>query len=142
MSVPITVSPSFDDYIADRFCLPYKLEIRPSKEFNYEIGKNKIINNPLLSAAGYHLSFITPRGAENDGSYSHLGEADYTSNQGNLLRLCTKFDIESRLTVGCAGAVIAFLQRKKALDNLPGDVDTSSAFRISAIEVFRLSGVM
>lgn len=118
--------------------MPYNLEIRPSKEFNYEIGKNKIINNPLLSAAGYHLSFITP----NDGSYSHLNEADYRSNQGKLLRLSTKFDIESRLTVGCAGAVIAFLDRKKAVDNIPGDVATSSAFRISAIEVFSLSGVM
>lgn len=122
--------------------MPYCLEIRPSQEFNYEIGKNKIINNPLLSAAGCYLSFITPRGAENDGSYSHLDEADYTSNQGKLLRLSTKFDIESRLTVGCAGAVIAFLQRRKAVDNLPGDLDTSSAFRIAAIEVFSLSGVM
>lgn len=122
--------------------MPYNLEIRPSQEFNYEIGKNKIINNPLLSSAGCHLSFITPRGAENGGSYSHLDEADYTSNQGKLLRLSTKFDIESRLTVGCAGAVIAFLQRKKAVDNLPGDFDISSAFRISALEVFSLSGVM
>lgn len=122
--------------------MPYSLEIRPSQEFNYETGKNKIINNPLLSTTGSHLSFITPGGAENDGSYAHWDEADYTSNQGKLLRLSTKFDIESRLTIGCAGAVITFLQRRRAVDNLPGDVDTSSAFRISAIEVFSLSGIM
>lgn len=122
--------------------MPYCLEIRPSQEFNYENGKNKIINDPLLAASGCHLSFITPRGAENDGGYSHLDEADHTSNQGKLLRLSTKFDFESRLTAGCAGAVIAFLQRKKGLEHLPGEVDTNSTFRISAIEVFSLSGLM
>lgn len=128
--------------IGDRFRLPYSLEIRPSQEFNYEAGKNKIINNPLLRATGSHLAFITPVGAETDEGSAHWDEADYTSNQGKLLRLSTKFDIESRLTIGCAGAVITFLQRRKAIENLPGDFDTSSAFRVSAIEVFSLSGIM
>lgn len=122
--------------------MPYSLEVRPSQEFNYETGKNKIINNPLLSFTGSHLPFLTPGGAESDGGYAHWDEAGYTSNQGKLLRLSTKFDLESRLTIGCAGAVITFLQRRKAVDNLPGDVDTSSAFRISAIEVFSLSGIL
>lgn len=122
--------------------MPYNLEIRPSQEFNYETGKNKIISNPLLSATGSHISFITPGGAEDHGNDAQWNGADYTSNQGKLLRLSTKFDIESRLTIGCAGAVISFLQRTKALETLPGDVDTSSAFRISAMEVFSLSRIM
>lgn len=126
----------------DRFRLPYSLEIRPSQEFNYETGKNKIISSPLLSATGTHISFITPGGAEDHGSDDHWNEADYTSNQGKLLRCSTKFDIESRLTIGCAGAVITLLQRRKARGNLPGNVDSSSTFRISAIEVFSLSGIM
>lgn len=126
----------------DRFRLPYILEIRPSQEFNYETGKNMIISNPLLSASGSHISFITPGDAEDHGDDAHWNGADYTSNQGNLLRLSTKFDIESRLTIGCAGAVISFLQRTKAVETLPGDLDTSLAFRISAMEVFSLSGML
>lgn len=122
--------------------MPYSLEIRPSQEFNYETGKHKIISSPLLSVTGSHISFITPGGAEDNESDAHWNEADYISNQGKLLRFSTKFDIESRLTIGCAGAVISLLQRMKAVENLPGDVDTGSAFRISAIEVFSLSGIM
>lgn len=122
--------------------MPYTLDIRPSQEFNYETGKNKIISNPLLSATGPHISFITPGGAEHHGNDAHWIGADFTSNQGNLLRLCSKFDIESRLTIGCAGAVISYLQRKIAEETLPGEVDASSAFRISAMEGFSLSGIM
>lgn len=122
--------------------MPYKLEIRPSQEFNYETGKNKIISNPLLSATGSHILFITPGSDEDDGNDAHWNGADFTSNQGKLLRLSSKFDIESRLTIGCAGAVISYLQRTKAVETLPGEVDTSSAFRISAMEVFSLSGIM
>lgn len=122
--------------------MPYKLEIRPSQEFNYKTGKNMLVSNPLLSASGSHISFITPGGAEDHGNDANWNGADYTSNQGKLLRLSTRFDIESRLTIGCAGAVISYLQRTKALDTLPGEVDTSSAFRVSAMEVFSLSGIM
>lgn len=122
--------------------MPYNLQIRPSQEFNYETGKNMLIRNPLLSASGSHISFITPGGAEDHENDAHWNGADYTSNQGKLLRLSTRFDIESRLTIGCAGAVISYLQRTKAVETLPGEVDTSSAFRISAMEVFSLSGMM
>ncbi len=126
----------------DRFRLPYSLEIRPSQEFSYEAGKNKLINNPLLSDTEAQVLFITLGNAENYGDYEDGDDAGYTTNQGKLLRLSTKIDVESRLTIGCAGAVITYLQRRKAVDYLPGDVDASSAFRVTTIEVFSLKGIM
>lgn len=69
-------------------------------------------------------------------------EPGYTGRQGKLLHLSGLVDLESRLTVGCAGAVLTFLQRKKAVAYLPGDTDGGFAFRVSFIETFSLAGSM
>ena len=79
---------------------------------------------------------------ENHGESADGDEPGYTRHRGKLLRLTTKIDIESRLTIGCAGALIAYLQRRKAVGYLPGDLESNSAFRISAIAAFSLSGIM
>ena len=44
--------------------------------------------------------------------------------------------------MGCAGAVLTYLQRRRSVQYLPGDADASMAFRISSIEVFSLDGMM
>lgn len=56
--------------------------------------------------------------------------------------MSARVDIESRLTIGCAGAVISYLERRKAVDHLPGDVDSNLVFRISTIAMFNLGGMM
>ena len=88
------------------------------------------------------MSFIVP--GEND-SYEDYGQgygAGFTSRQGKLLRLSGLIDLESRLSVGCAGAVLTYLQRRRSVQYLPGDADASMAFRITTIEVFSLDGFM
>lgn len=79
---------------------------------------------------------------ENHGDSANGDEPGYTRHQGKLLMLNTKIDIESRLTIGCAGALIAYLQRRKAVGYLPGDLEANLAFRISVIAAFSLSGIV
>lgn len=127
---------------ADQFRLPYVVEIRPSPEFSYEGGKNKLVNLHFLSDAEPQVSFITPGDSDTYEDHEHGNDAGFTGRQGKLLRLSGWIDIESRLTVGCAGAVLTYIQRRKAVDYLPGDADANLAFCISGIEMFSLSGTM
>ena len=125
----------------DQFRLPFILEIRPSPEFAYETGKRKLVDIQPVAGTGPQMFFITP--GEGD-SYDGLDyqEAGFTNRQGKILQLSGRIDLESRLSVGCAGAVITHLARKRAATYLPGDVDAHQAFRISTIETFNLKGVM
>lgn len=116
--------------------------MRPSPEFSYESGKNKLINLRIGSDNGPHVTFITPGDADSYDDYGDGSGAGFVGRQGQLLRLSGWIDVESRLTVGCAGAVLTYLQRRKAVQYLPGDIDSELAYRISTIEMFSLSGMM
>jgi DNA mismatch repair protein MSH5 len=117
------------------------MELRPSSEFNYEAGKNKLINVHLPSDDG-HPTFITPGNADNYEGYDERYQAGFTGRQGKFLRLSGRVDLESRLSVGCACAVLSYLSRRKAVEYLPGDADANLAFRILTIESFSLNETM
>ncbi len=122
--------------------MPHILEVRPSPEFGYEAGKNKLVNLRLRSEDESQVSFVTPEDSDDYNDHNDGNDAGYTGRQGKLLRLSGKIDIESRLTIGCAGAVLTYLQRRKAVDYLPGDTDANLAFQISIVEMFSLAGFM
>ena len=69
-------------------------------------------------------------------------EMGYSGRQGKLLHLSSMVDLESRLSVGCAGAVLTCLHRRKAVTHLIGADDTQSMFKISAILMFNLDETM
>lgn len=54
------------------------------------------------------------------------------------MRLAGLIDLESRLSIGCAGAILTYLHRRRAADYLPGDEAASSAFCVRSIEMFTL----
>lgn len=126
----------------DQFRLPYIIDTRPSPEFNYEAGKRKLIDIRNLRQKRPLAEFLVPG---DDASYEEYGdgyETGFTRHQGKLLRLSGRIDLESQVSVGCAGAVLTHLQRRRAVQYLPGDEDASRAFRISEIEMFTLDGIM
>lgn len=117
------------------------MEMRPSSEFNYEAGKNKLVNVHLPSDEG-HPTFFTPGNTDNHDGYDERYQAGFSGRQGKLLRLSGRVDLESRLSVGCACAVLSYLARRKAVEYLPGDADANLAFRVSTIESFNLNDAM
>lgn len=128
--------------LAEEFASRYLLEVRPSPEFGFESAKVKLCNIRLATNTAPRMAFVTPGDAESYEDYMESTEPEYTGRQGKLLRLSGIVDLESRLTVGCAGAVLTYLQRRKAVVDLPGDNTAQPAFRVSAIEMFSLDGFM
>ena len=128
--------------VANGFRTPYVIDLRPSAEFEYEPGRNKLASLRLRSDAGHLGTIITPGSHNAYEEYEDHNEIGSSGHYGKLLRLAGRVDLESRLTVGCCGAVLAYLSRRKAFQFLPGDVAADSLFRVSTIEMFSLNNTM
>ncbi|KAL1792204.1 hypothetical protein ACET3X_009955 [Alternaria dauci] len=123
----------------DQFRLPFLLEVRPPHEFSYDTGKSKLVSLRLGEEHGNRVRFRVPGEL---ASMDHLDEEGTMGQQGQQLRLAGWIDLESRLTVGCAGALISYLQRRRAVAYLPGDRAAYLMFRIATLEMFSLRETM
>ncbi|KAL9127109.1 MAG: hypothetical protein Q9217_003959 [Psora testacea] len=119
-------SQTADDEQENMFQLPYVLEYRPSTEFAYEAGKKKLVNLRIAAFNELNASFITPGDCANYKDPTDGEELGFTARQGNLLKLSATIDMESRLTIGCVGALLTYVERKKAIDYLPRDINGAS----------------
>ena len=121
---------------------PYVLDIRPSPEFRYDAGRKKLIDLRITACHGPRMNFAVPG---DDDDHEVLGDRldpGFTRHQADLLRLSAIVDLDNRLSVSCAGAVLIYLQRRRSVQYLPGDVDAENSFRVTKVEMFGLDGVM
>jgi DNA mismatch repair protein MSH5 len=90
--------PPIDIGVDDTFRLPYSLDIRQSKEFNYESSKTKLINLRLGENDGPSVRFTIPGDVVAEGTH---GEADDggAGRHEHLLRLSGWVDLDCALTV-------------------------------------------
>ncbi|MCJ1308042.1 MutS protein msh5 [Agyrium rufum] len=121
-----------------RFRLPYILEVRPGTEFNFESGKRKLLDMLGESSHVPQSTFFIPSDTHNFETGNNGRDAGFTNRQGALLRLSSLVDLESRLSVGCASAVLSYLARRRARDYLPGHEGADNILRVASIESFSL----
>ena len=116
--------------------------MRPSNEFSYEGGLRKLVDLQIEISRDTRTSFVVPGDEDPYESYRNGLEPGFSHRQGNFLQLSSVIDLESRLSVSCAGALLSYIQRRRAVLHLPGDADAANTFRISSIEMFNPSGFM
>ncbi|KAI1005835.1 hypothetical protein K3495_g2390 [Podosphaera aphanis] len=115
----------------------YFLDSRPSIEFSFELAKNKLINLGLELEDQSSLLLKTP------GDDSTSTENGYSmGRQGRLMRLAGYIDFQSRLTVGCAGAILNYLSKCKNIEDLSYLQEAPIQFRIQTIRMFALTDTM
>jgi DNA mismatch repair protein MSH5 len=121
--------------------VPYQLDIRPSQEFNYELAKTKLgaLEMPLQN--DNPIQFLVPYDGVASSDQLDPENMGFTAQRGKILRLSGCIDMENRVSIGCAGALLTYLQRKRAREYLAGD-ETVSAFRVLSVEMFSLQGTM
>ncbi|CAI6250959.1 unnamed protein product [Periconia digitata] len=123
-----------------QYRLPFILEQRPPSEFSYEAAKTKISHLALEGDPQLRCNFVMT-GDKILSDAAGDGEAN-TGQQSCLLRLAGLIDLDSNLTIGCAGALLSYLQRRRAAAYLPGGIDTQHVFRVSTVEMFSLKETM
>ncbi|RAK97016.1 MutS family protein MSH5 [Aspergillus ibericus CBS 121593] len=126
---------------SDTHYLPYQLDIRPSQEFNYSNAKNKLVALEISSRHEQRIKFLVPHNGLVDGEQLDAENLDLTSQEGKLLHISSSIEMENTVTIGCAGVVLACLQRRRAsMSTSNGSV--SGAFRVASVEMFSLCGTM
>ncbi|OAL29677.1 hypothetical protein AYO22_02091 [Fonsecaea multimorphosa] len=128
----------------DRQPLPYQVEIRPTPEFNYEDALNKLIGLSSF-AEDTSTQFLVPGDSMGNDERLQPEELGLTKRRGTLMQIATWLDLDNRVSIGCAGAIISCLQRRRSAAYLPGDPDANhnqTTFRISRLEMFSLRGTM
>lgn len=122
--------------------LPYLLECRPNAEFGYDSSRKKLVNLRIGQREGPRVTFVVPGDILPQTASRLVDDYEQQDRQGQLLRLSGWINLEGRLTVGCAGAVLSYIQRRRATSYLPGDGEASGMFRVGTIEMFSLSESM
>ena len=129
---------SEDGRSGDQTRLPYLLECRPSSEFGYDSARNKLVNLRIGQRDGPNVTFAVPGDVVAHEDDYTAGDAGFVGRQAQLLRLAGWINMESRFTVGCAGAVLSYLQRRRSTTFLPGDQAQGAMFRVATVEMFSL----
>ena len=122
--------------------LPYLIEFRPNAEFGYDSARNKLVNLRIGQPGGPNVTFVVPGDVVTHEDDMVGGDMGFTGRQGQLLRLAGWINMESRFTVGCAGALLSYLQRRRATAYLPGNHAAAAMFRVATIEMFSLKDSM
>lgn len=123
------------------FYLPYHLDVRPSQEFSPASAKNKIVALDISSTHEHRLQFLVPHNGMMSADELDAENVGFTLQEGKLLHMSSSVDMENSITVGCAGAVLTYLQRRRATEPNLGD-EGSDAFRVRSVEMFGLKGTM
>lgn len=88
------------------------------------------------------MAFVTPGFDDAYENYGEGNEAGFSGRQGKFLRLSAWIDVESSITIGCAGALLTYIGRRKAVEYLPNGAVISTSFGISSVEMFSLKDMM
>ncbi|KAI1610151.1 DNA mismatch repair protein MSH5 [Exophiala viscosa] len=133
---------SLVDSESDQPPLPYDTEVRPRSEFYYEGGLNKLLSLPCDAYQENNGRFLVPGDLDFYEEDLRPDEIGLTAQRGRLLQTSTWLDLSNEISIGCAGAVIGHLQRRRSAAYLPDDPNASLALRILHFEMFSLRGVM
>ncbi|OIW34509.1 hypothetical protein CONLIGDRAFT_650938 [Coniochaeta ligniaria NRRL 30616] len=109
-----------------------------ASDFNPSNGQQKLagLDSKIFGEQSTILTAVAEAGDDDE-----VGETD-TTKQSKLMRLSTVINLESRLSIGCAGAVLNELQRRRVVEFLPDDPSGELAFCVKRITMFRLGNSM
>lgn len=88
------------------------------------------------------VRFLAPGDPDDLDEAFQDDEIGLSGHQGAVAQISAWLDIDSRVSIGCAGAIITFLQRKRAAEFLQDDLDAQLAYRVAYLEMFSLKQTM
>lgn len=88
------------------------------------------------------MKFLVPGESSTYEDGQEQDEFGSTSRQGRLLRISSWIDLDNKASLGCIGAVLMYLQRRRGAEYLQDDPDAEQAHRITSMEMFSLKSTM
>lgn len=131
---------------ADIFCpvssayLPYQIDVRPTPEFSYSNAESKLLALQISSTHEQRIRFFVPQNGLAGPEEVDPEEMGFTLQEGRLLHISSSVDMENPVTIGCAGAILTYLQRRRA--TAPSSLEEGNEYRIRALQMFNLRDTM
>ncbi|KAJ5902185.1 DNA mismatch repair protein MutS core [Penicillium taxi] len=121
--------------------LPYQIDVRPTQEFSHSNAENKLVALDLSTSYESRIRFFVPQSGLTGPEEVNPEDLGFSLHEGRLLHLSSAIDMENPVTIGCVGAVLTHLQkrRSKILTSGPTEI---SACRVRSLEMFSLQDTM
>ncbi|KAJ5827148.1 DNA mismatch repair protein MutS core [Penicillium robsamsonii] len=120
--------------------LPYQIDVRPTPEFSYSNAESKFLALEISSTHEQHIRFFVPQNGLAGPEEVDPEEMGFTLQEGRLLHISSSIDMENPVTIGCAGAVLTYLQRRRT--TAPSPLEDGNEYRIRALQMFNLRDTM
>ncbi|GFF57535.1 DNA mismatch repair protein MSH5 [Aspergillus udagawae] len=129
------------EQVEDHLYLPYQLDIRPSQEFSHSNATAKLAALEVASAHEQRMKFFVPHNGLIDPEQLDAESLGFALQEGRLLHMASSIDMENTVTIGCAGAVLAYLQRRRTIDSIT-TLGSTGAYQVRSVEMVSLKGAM
>ena len=122
--------------------MPYEVEFRQSAEFKFDGARKRLLDLQQDLSGEDRMIFVTSadnglREANDSPQHLHC----FARNE-EYLSISASIDFESRSSVGCAGAILAYISRHRSAQRMPADEGAYSTHIVSRVEMFRLDKFM
>lgn len=87
------------------------------------------------------MRFLVPHGGIIEPDEMETEATGFTLQEGRLLHMSSSVDLENSVTIGCSGAILTHLQRRRATDMILGN-RASDLFRVNSVKMFGLKDTM
>lgn len=73
---------------------------------------------------------------------AHLDEIGLSDSRGRILHVTSAINLDSKVSIGCAGAIITYLQRRRNSEFLDGDPAAEDAYQILDLQMFSFKNTL
>ncbi|KAJ5217788.1 uncharacterized protein N7469_011413 [Penicillium citrinum] len=124
--------------------LPYQIDVRPTQEFSTSNAESRLVALDVSSAHEQRVRFFVPHSGICGPEEVKPEDMGFTLQEGRLLHISSSVDMDNIITIGCVGAVLAYLQRRRttgtSIDPI-GPMD-QCPFQVRSLEMFNLENTM
>lgn len=120
--------------------LPYQIDVRPTSEFSYSNAESKLLALEISSNHEERIRFFIPQNGLEGPEEVNPEEMGFTLQEGRLLHISSSIDMENPVTIGCAGAILQYLQRRRS--SAPSPLGGGNEYRVRALQMFNIRDTM
>lgn len=117
------------------------MDVCPTQDFSYLNAENRLVALDVASSHEDRLRFFVPHSGLTGPEEVNPEDMGFTLYEGRLLHISSAIDIENPVTMGCVGAILTYLQKRRAKNTGLEHMD-SCAFRVRSLEMFSLKDTM
>ncbi|KAJ5358895.1 DNA mismatch repair protein MutS core [Penicillium cataractarum] len=121
--------------------LPYQVDVRPNQEFSFSNAQISLVALDMSSSHEERIRFFVPSSGLTGPEEVNPEDMGFSLHEGRLLHVSSSVDMDNPVSIGCAGAVLTHLQRRRATATRIGPLD-DCPFKVQSLEMFSLQDSM